>query len=209
MLEQLDSWIASAGPEAYLALGLGALIEYVFPPFPGDTIVVLGGVYAARGQKPWWLVFAVITLGSVIGAALDYGLGVKIGERLERFPDRRLPFGLQHQKIHEAQERMRRVGSLLILINRFLPAVRGVLFVAAGAARIPFGRVMLLGAASAMAWNVLLIGLGLLVGGNAERLESLLRTYQVAVGAALGTVALVLGVRFILRRRQKRSGPIG
>lgn len=209
MLEQLDSWIASAGPEAYLALGLGALIEYVFPPFPGDTIVVLGGVYAARGQKPWWLVFAVITLGSVIGAALDYWLGVKIGERLERFPDRRLPFGLKHQKIHEAQERMRRVGSLLILINRFLPAVRGVLFVAAGAARIPFGRVMLLGAASAMAWNVLLIGLGLLVGGNAERLESLLRTYQVAVGAVLMIAALGLGVRFILRRRQKRSGPVG
>jgi membrane protein DedA with SNARE-associated domain len=205
MLQQIDAWIASAGPEAYVALGLASLIEYVFPPFPGDTVVVLGGVYAARGQKPWWLVFAVITLGSVIGAAIDYGLGLKIGERLERFPDRRLPFGLKHQSIRDAQERMRRVGSVLILINRFLPAVRGILFVAAGAARISFWRVMLLGAASAMGWNVLLIGLGLLVGGNAERLEDLLRTYQLAVGAVLGIIALAFALRFVLRRRHRRS----
>jgi membrane protein DedA with SNARE-associated domain len=205
MLQQIDAWIASAGPEAYVALGLASLIEYVFPPFPGDTVVVLGGVYAARGQNPWWLVFAVITLGSVIGAAIDYGLGLKIGERLERFPDRRLPFGLKHQGIRHAQERMRRVGSVLILINRFLPAVRGVLFVAAGAARISFWRVMLLGAASAMGWNVLLIGLGLLVGGNAERLEDLLRTYQLAVGAVLGIIALAFALRFVLRRRHRRS----
>lgn len=211
MLNQLDAWIASAGPEAFVALGLCALIEYVFPPFPGDTIVILGGVYAARGQKPWWLVFAVITLGSVIGAAIDFGIGLKIGERLERYPDRRLPFGLKHHKIREVQERMRRVGSVLIAANRFLPAVRSLLFIAAGAARMPFRRVMVLGAASAMAWNVLLIGLGLLVGGNAERLEELIRTYQVAVSIALGILALVLAVRFVLRRRRRRSvkGPTG
>jgi membrane protein DedA with SNARE-associated domain len=203
MIEQLDMWIASTGPTAFLVLGLGALIEYIFPPFPGDTVVILGGIYAVRGQKPWALVFAVITVGSVIGAAIDYWIGCKLRERIEHKPDGRF-LGLSHQKIREVQEKMQRFGSALILINRFLPAVRAFIFLAAGAARLSFGRVLLLGAISAMAWNCLLMGLGIAVGGNVERVETLIRNYEVAVYSVLVIIALAITARFFQRRRQRR-----
>lgn len=203
MIEQLDKWIAAAGPSAFLVLGLGALIEYIFPPFPGDTVVVLGGVYAVRGQKPWMLVFAVITLGSVIGAAIDYWVGAKIRDRIESRPQGKF-LGLPHQRIREAQEKMQRFGSALILINRFLPAVRAFIFLAAGAAKMPFGRVLLLGAVSAMAWNCLLMALGVAVGGNAERLETLVRNYEVAMYSILAIVGLAIAARLLQRRRQRR-----
>lgn len=203
MVEQLDIWIASTGPIAFLVLGLAALIEYVFPPFPGDTVVILGGIYAVRGQKPWMLVFAVITVGSVIGAAIDYWIGWKLRDRIEQRPEGKF-LGLSHQKIREVQEKMQRFGSALILINRFLPAVRAFIFLAAGAARMSFGRVLLLGAISAMAWNCLLMGLGIAVGGNAERLENLVRNYELAVYSLLGIAALAIAARFLQRRRQRR-----
>ena len=203
MIEQLDSWIASTGPSAFLVLGLGALIEYIFPPFPGDTVVILGGVYAVRGQKPWMLVFGVITVGSVIGAAIDYWIGAKLRDRIERQPEGKF-FGLRHQKIREVQEKMRRFGSALILINRFLPAVRAFIFLAAGAARMSFGRVLLLGAISAVAWNCLLMALGIAVGGNAERLEGLVRNYELAAYSVLAIAGLALAARFLQRRRQRR-----
>ncbi len=204
MIEQLDIWIASTGPIAFLVLGLGALIEYVFPPFPGDTVVILGGIYAVRGQKPWLLVFAVVTIGSVIGAAIDYWIGCKLRDRIERTPHGSF-LGLSHQKIREVQEKMQRFGSALILINRFLPAVRAFIFLAAGAARMSFPRVVLLGAVSAMAWNCLLMGLGIAVGGNAERLESLIRNYEIAVYSILAILALAVAARFVQRRRQRRA----
>jgi len=204
MIEQLDAWIASTGPVAFLALGLGAMIEYIFPPFPGDTVVILGGIYAVRGQKPWALVFAVITIGSLLGAAFDYWVGWKFSDRIERQPQGKLFGGLSHQRIRELQERMRRFGSALILINRFLPAVRAFLFIAAGAARMPFPRVLLLGAISAMGWNCLMMGLGSAVGGSAERLEALMRNYQIAVYSVLGIIMLWIAVRFLYRRRQRR-----
>lgn len=203
MIEQLDSWIAATGPSAFVVLGLGALIEYIFPPFPGDTVVILGGIYAVRGQKPWMLVFAVITVGSVIGAAIDYWVGLKLRDRLERRPDGRF-FGLPHQKIREVQEKMQRLGSALILINRFLPAVRAFIFLAAGAARMSFGRVLLLGALSAVAWNCLLMGLGIAVGGNAARLEGLVRNYEIAVYSLLAILGLAIAARLLQRRRQRR-----
>jgi membrane protein DedA with SNARE-associated domain len=210
-LDQLDKWIASTGPEAYLVLCLAAMIEYVVPPFPGDTIIILGGIYAARGQKPWWLVFAVMTLGSVFGSAVDYWVGLKIGDRITQLPEEKLFFGLSRSRLLDLRRRMRKNGSSLIAINRFLPAVRGVLFIAAGTARMSFRRVMVLGAASAVAWNLLLMWLGTAVGGNAERLEVLIRNYQLAVYAVLVILALALAIRYLQRRRHRRSahGSIG
>jgi membrane protein DedA with SNARE-associated domain len=99
---------------------------------------------------------------------------------------------------------MRRFGSALILINRFLPAVRAFIFLAAGAARMSFGRVLLLGAISAIAWNCLLMALGIAVGGNAERLEGLVRNYELAAYSVLAIAGLAVAARFLQRRRQRR-----
>jgi membrane protein DedA with SNARE-associated domain len=200
MVETLDSWIAAVGPLAFVALGLAALLEYVFPPFPGDTILLLGGVYAVRGDKPWWLVLLVITVGSVAGAAINYWVGMKVAGRFEH---RNRPFlGLTHEKFHALQARMRKRGTLLLLANRFMPGVRGIIFLAAGAAMIPFGRVVGLGAVSALAWNAMVIGLGIAVGGNAETLATLLGRYQTAAFALFGIAAVGALVRFWLRRRK-------
>src|SRR5688572_30690893 len=94
MVEQFDSWVQSVGYAGLLVLGLAALIEYVFPPFPGDSILVLGGIYAVRGEKPWLLVLAAVTLGSVLGSAIDYGFGRLIARRVEQQPQGKLFFGL-------------------------------------------------------------------------------------------------------------------
>ena len=48
MVEYLDNLIAHIGLLGLLVLGLAAAVEYVVPPFPGDTITLLGGVYAGR-----------------------------------------------------------------------------------------------------------------------------------------------------------------
>jgi len=196
ILEVLDRWSASAGPVAYVVLGLSALIEYVFPPFPGDTVVLLGGVYAVRGQKPWTWVFAVITLGSLLGAAIDYWIGTRIGDRV--------PW-VTPEQFQRAQLQMRRRGHALIVLNRFIPALRGVLFLAAGAARMPFRTVIALGAISAIAWNALLLGAGLAVGGNAERLEELFRRYQVFAWTVLSAAVLAWLLLAWFRRRSKSA----
>src|SRR5690242_19661990 len=113
MLEHFDSWIRGVGPVGYLILGLAALIEYVFPPFPGDTVLVLGGVYAVRGERPWPWVLLVVTLGSVIGAALNYGVGRELGRRFERHPQATF-LGLSHVRVHELEARMRHRGDLFL-----------------------------------------------------------------------------------------------
>ncbi|XXF77180.1 DedA family protein [Myxococcaceae bacterium GXIMD 01537] len=200
MVEYLDKLILALGPLGLLILGLAAMMEYLVPPFPGDTITLLGGVYAVRGQQPWPLVFLVVTAGSVAGAAITYEFGRWLARRFEAHPEWTF-FGLTHARIHEVQGRMRRGGPWLLLINRFLPGIRGVVFVAAGAAQMPRTNALVLGAVSAALYNGLVLGAGMAVGGNLERLQTLMTRYQWAVVGLFSIGVLAVVVRALARRR--------
>lgn len=200
MVEYLDELITGIGLLGLLVLGLAAAVEYVVPPFPGDTITLMGGVYAVRGEHPWPLVFLVVVAGSVLGALINYQIGRWLVGRFERRPD--VPvFGITHARLTAVQGQMRHRGPWLLLANRFIPGVRGLIFVAAGAAHMPRSNALILGGLSAMVHTGLVLGLGAAVGGNLERLEALMWRYQRAVlGLVLvGVVAAV--VRALARRK--------
>lgn len=208
VFEQLDTWMQAVGPLALLALGLAAMIEYIFPPFPGDTILLLGGVYAVRGEQSWVLVLAVVTAGSLVGAALNYWIGIQVAGRFERGTADRF-LGIRRTELLRLQERMKARGKWLLVANRFMPGVRSLIFLAAGAARIPFATVMGLGAASALAWNVVILSAGIAVGGNLERLEAIFERYQtVALAIILAVIALVV-VRAVIARRRRPATDAG
>lgn len=203
---QFDLWVHQLGPYGFLVLGLAALVEYVVPPFPGDTVVVMGGAYAVRGELSWVGVLLVTTLGSMVGVSLNYAVGRLLAQRLEQFPEGRLWFGFSHEQIHKAQQRMRTQGIWLLAVNRFLPTFRSVLFIAAGAARMSYGTVLLWGTVSALAWNLMLLGIGMWVGGNVEKLMGLFQAYNQAMIIVLICVVVGwLGVSLWRRRAAKKN----
>ena len=65
--------LLSSGPSTIgaVVLFITALIEYVFPPFPGDTVTLFGAFLAANGSWSVPLVFTAVTLGSASGSALN------------------------------------------------------------------------------------------------------------------------------------------
>lgn len=206
MVEYIDQLISALGPFGLLVLGVAAVLEYIIPPFPGDTVTLLGGVYAVRGEQPWPLVFLVVTLGSVGGAAINYAIGHWLAKKFDSHPEWSF-FGINHARLEGVQARMRRNGPWLLLANRFLPGIRGLIFVAAGASRMPRTNALMLGALSAMAHTGLVLGLGAAVGGNLERLAELVTRYQYAVVGlvAVGVVAVL--VRMLARRRAPAPEP--
>jgi len=121
---------------AFLGVGLvlvSGMVEYLFPPYPGDTLMLFGFFLASRGDLPFVLVFGAAMVGSLLGAELAYRLGRKLGRsyffiRRSHLARRALP----------ALERyFDRFGNRLLLINRFLPVLRGFFLYAAGLGRMP------------------------------------------------------------------------
>lgn len=200
MVELLDSWIHAVGPFAYLVLAVAAALEYVVPPFPGDTVVLLGGVYAVRGEKSWLLVFLVIIAGSVLGAAVNYFVGRWVDVKVERRLERKAILGMSLEQLHSVEARMRRRGAWLLLFNRFIPGVRGLFFVAAGMSNMPVQKVLVLGAISAAAHTAVVLALGIALGGNVERIEGVVARYQSLALWGLAVVGLLFVAQLAFRR---------
>jgi membrane protein DedA with SNARE-associated domain len=180
-------------------LCLSACIEYLFPPFPGDTITVFGAFLVARRGWSGPLVFGAVTLGSAIGCMLDYAAGRWLGANEARWTSGRLR--RYRPQIDALVERFSRHGGLYIAINRFIPSLRGLFFIAAGMARLRWWVVLAYGTLSALLWNALLLLLGVTVGESWDRLVSLFETYGLAFWClvAIGVVAFV--ARRLARRR--------
>ncbi len=189
-------------PLGLLLLGLSALLEYVFPPFPGDTVTLFGAFLVTRYDWSVGWVFAVVLAGSGLGALADYGFGRWIGRRYQE--GRILKSPAVRARIDQVLDAFRRHGEVYVVLNRFLPAVRAVFFVAAGMARLRAWRVLLFALISAALWNALIVGAGYAVGSNWNRIAELFRVYSIAAWGLLGAVALVLALRFWRRRRAAR-----
>lgn len=185
-------------------LGLGVLllsacIEYVFPPFPGDTITIFGAFLVARRGWSAPAVFGAVTLGSAIGCMLDWAFGRWLGRREERWTRGRL--ARMRPQLDALIERFSRHGGLYIAINRFIPSLRGLFFIAAGMARLRWWVVLAYGTLSAVLWNALLLLLGVTVGQSWDRLVALFRTYGLAFWCLLVVAFLALVVRRLAARR--------
>lgn len=212
---EIDAWMAWAeqAPVGWglTALGASAGIEYVFPPFPGDTITVLGAVLTAHASWPVIGVFTAVMLGSMAGAALNVVAGrwLASSER-DTFLHRWLRRPAVAERIQAVLGKFERHGAAYIMLNRFLPAFRSILFLAAGMARLPVGRVLLYAAVSSALWNVLLMGAGYAVGFHLDALLGIVRTYSVIVlSTIIGLVTLLVGRKMWQKRSSQDRFPPG
>ena len=194
-----------------IVLFFSSLIEYIFPPFPGDVITLFGTYLVIKGYWSFAFTLALVTTGSLVGAALGYWIGVWLGRRLHRLPSEREVQGwkpLTREKYDLLLERFKRHGAVYILINRFLPGIRAFFFVVAGAARMSLLRVLLYAGISAVAWNAAILACGYAVGENWERLRSLFESYTIIIWCLLGGLVVALVVWWVVKKRRAKRGAV-
>lgn len=190
-----------------LVLTASAMIEYVFPPFPGDTVTIVGAVLIPTADWPWWGVFAAVMAGSTVGAGFDWWIGHWVAENehrdtwIHRFMKRE---GVA-PKIDKLKRQFEKYGSVYIAANRFLPAFRSLFFVSAGLSRLPLGRVLFYAALSAGVWNAALLAAGYAVGYNIDALAELVQQYTSVVWVVLGAGVITWFVFKVIQRYRSNS----
>ena len=97
----------------------------------------------------------------------------------------RLPL-VEEEDLARAAAAFRRYGPAVVFFGRFLPIVRSLVSLPAGAQHMPLGRFVLLTAAGSAIWNTILVGGGYLLGTQHERLEAVLGYVDYVVYGALG-----------------------
>lgn len=190
---------------ALAILFVSSVIEYVFPPFPGDTVTLAGAVLVTAFGWAFLPVFAAVTAGSVAGSAIAFMAGQWLYRRGFLAATTGVRAKEARRQIKGLVERFDRHGEAYLVINRFLPGVRTFFFVAAGLANMRLPVVLLYSAVSAGVWNLGIMALGLLIGDHIDRIESLVGAYSLVAWIAVAVVILVVVVRWVLARRTARN----
>ncbi len=158
LLEPLLELLRRGGPLAYVLLMGAAAAEYLFPPLPGDTLVLTGVFLASGAGLDPWLTYASLNVGALVGGLSAYALGRRWADEGRR--PRWLQGPSAERSLQRVTKAFERYGALYLLLNRFLPALRAFFFVGAGLARLPLGTVSWWGGISASLWNGVLFALG-------------------------------------------------
>jgi len=162
---------------------------------PGEIGVLLGGVLANQHKLSLTAVLILAIAGAIIGDSIGYEVGRRYGERLlAKVPDRLL----DEDKLHRAEESVRRLGGKAVFVGRFTTAARVLVPGLAGMARIPYGRFLAFNVAGGALWAAAFVVLGYLVGSQYKLVE---RNATLVGLGLLGVVAAAL----LLRRRRNRG----
>ncbi len=192
----------------YIGIMLLVAVENIFPPIPSEVILTFGGFMTTVSDMAVWGVILSATLGSVVGALVLYCLGRLLNaERLERFLDSKLGKKLRLKKadVYRAEGWFRRHGNGTIFFCRFIPLVRSLISVPAGAAKMSMGVFLLLTTLGTLIWNTLLVYLGKFAGHAWDRVVGYLSVYSWIALAILGLICIAVAILFIKKRFLKTS----
>ena len=202
MLTSFFHWLA----DTILALGYPGIvvlmaIESSILPLPSELVMPPAGYLAAKGQMNGVLAVAAGTLGSVIGALVNYGLALFIGEPLLRKYGKYVL--VSERSLNRSEAFFRRHGEISTLIGRLLPVVRHLISIPAGVSRMSLSRFIRFTALGAGAWCAVLTYLGYIIGRHGERVEAVIGDYvhHALLSYVLPAVAILVGGYVLLRRR--------
>jgi len=176
----------------YIALSLGAAVENLLPAVPADTFVAIGGVLAGAGDLTATWIFLGTWLCNVAGALFVYRMSHLHGPAFfERGLGRHVLKPHQMRRMSGFYDRW---GTIAIFLSRFLPGVRAIVPVFAGATHQPWSRVVLPLTVASAIWYGSLVRLGVVAGRNLVRLEELLAGIHRGLALVAVLVSLLIGL---------------
>lgn len=133
---------------------------------PGDSLLVVAGLFAAAGKLDLTILLVSLFIAAVVGDAVGYLSGKKMGEALFTRPKSRF-FNPKH--IQKANAFYEKHGGKTIVIARFVPIVRTFAPIVAGAAKMPYRQFLMYNVFGGLFWVVSMLLAGYFLGGLVEQ----------------------------------------
>jgi membrane-associated protein len=200
--KSLGRVIAEYGQMVYGVLSAIVFAEtglVVFPFLPGDTLLFIGGAFAATGELNVWLLMGLLVFAAVAGNTVNYMIGNAIGQKVFTHDYRWLDKAAL-QKTHAFYENH---GGKTIILARFVPVVRTFAPFVAGVSDMSFARFQLFNITGALIWVVGLVTAGYFFGNIPVIRDHLTVIVLIGVGAAV--IPVLLGAMYKFYRRFART----
>ena len=207
MLDSIAQFVDNASPLLIFALILlASYVENIFPPIPGDTILLFGAYMVGRGNLSFTLALITTLFGSVLGFMTIYYIGRRYGRG---FVFERQQKWFSPAALARVERLFQRWGYGVVFLNRFMAGLRSVIALFAGMGHLDWRKVLGLSVISSLFWNGTLIWLGARLGKNWQVVRHYLKEYNTVVTILILTIVVVWVVyHWQVRQKQKKGNSL-
>lgn len=164
----IDTLLDIFGNYAYVALFLIIFAETGLAVgffLPGDSLLVVAGLFAAAGKLNLWVMLVSLFVAAVVGDTVGYYSGKRVGQAIFTRPKSRF-FNPNHlKKAHAFYEKH---GGKTIVLARFVPIVRTFAPIVAGAADMRYRDFIFYNVLGGFLWITSMLFAGYFLGGIVE-----------------------------------------
>ncbi len=190
-------------------------IESSFIPFPSEIVVPPAAYRAA--SSPDLNVFLVVlfsTIGANLGAIINYCLARTLGRVVVyKFADSK--FGhlclIDREKVETAEKYFDDHGAVSTFVGRLIPAIRQLISIPAGLAKMHFGKFLLFTTLGAGVWNSVLAAAGYFMASvvSEEEMLATVTKYndelKIFCAVVIVAVIAVLVIRHYVKKKKKNN----
>lgn len=200
-LHQLIGFVSLHAALAYTAIFLAALLEAVpilGSLIPGSTVILALSALVPAGS----LHLAPVLIAAIIGALIGDGLAYWIGHISQRRVLTSWPMSNYPMLMARSEAFFHRYGTLAVFLARFVPPVRAVVPITAGALGMPPRQFYPINAIAVLIWAGAHVLSGALAGSAAEQWGMKIEHYGLPlVGGIIAIGCLVIGLQQWRSRR--------
>jgi membrane protein DedA with SNARE-associated domain len=180
-----------------LALGIAGL------PVPGETLLVVAGGLIAEHRLAAVPTYAAAIAGSSAGITISYLIGRAAGVTVIRRYGPRLR--IDAEDIEDVRAAFRRAGKWGLMFGYFVPGVRHLTALVAGAACLELPLFSMFAYVGAALWSAVFITIGIFIGEQWRALAGRIHVHGWVV-ALVAVAAVVTLVVYRHRMRQPQGG---
>ncbi|MCL4419875.1 DedA family protein [Patescibacteria group bacterium] len=190
----------------WLFLLVSVFIENVFPPYPGDSVVVFAGYVAGTGRISFPVLSASIITGNLLSATLMYYFGLEIMEfMLKHLRSEKLKKIFSRETLTTTHNWFERFGIWAVIFSRFSAGIRFFIAIIAGMVRMHISLFLAAFLIATIIWNSLLVYGGYILGKNWDHLLGYIRLYSGIIALIIVVVISIWAIRFY--RGEKNKSP--
>jgi len=187
LLPLIEQYMLAYG---YWTIFFGVMLENAGLLVPGETILLVGGYFAASHPAQFNIFRVMLTaaVGAVIGDNIGFWIGHHFGRafllKIGRF------VFLTPKRLEHMENYFKSHGNKTILVARFITGLRVFAALLAGASKMPWRVFLMYNVAGALLWSVVITSLGYLFGQSLP----LLVKWVGRSGTILLVAAIVIGL---------------
>ena len=190
----------------YLTVTILMTMESTIIPIPSEIIVPAAAWKAANGQLNIVGVALCGTLGSVIGALINYSVSRTLGRTvLNALADTKIAhlLHISSQKLEKTEEFYLKYGRSSTFIGRLVPVVRHLISIPAGLSKMGVRSFVLFTFAGSLVWNTILSAMGFYLYTQKELIAHYEHLLKLGMFGLFGVFVVFVIFRSIQRAQKK------